>query len=310
MQKQHFYANGKLLISGEYLVLKGARSLAIPLKFGQDLQIKTKNTTTEPVLYWKSYENKLLWFELILSLPNFELIESSDRLIAEKLIHILKTAYKNNPAFIKEGQSYLASSHMNFDKNWGLGSSSTLINNIANWTKVDPYYLLEKSFGGSGYDIACARSDKPIFFKLNKGKPEIESIEFSPPFQKNLFFVYLGEKQISSESIKQFESQNASSENYISEISEISLKMSQSNNLQDFQKLMLRHEKIMSGILNKKRIKEKYFLDFQGEIKSLGGWGGDFILVASKDSYEFVRNYFYKKGLDVIFKYREIAISC
>jgi len=307
LQKQHFFSNGKLLISGEYLVLKEARALAIPLKFGQDLQIKTKKNTENPVLYWKSYENKSLWFELMLSLPDFELIESSDHLIAETLVNILKIAHKNNPTFIEEGQSYLASSHMNFNKNWGLGSSSTLLNNIANWTSIDPYDLLNESFGGSGYDIACASANSPIFFTLEQGKPKIEPVDFRPSFQDNLYFVYLGKKQSSAESIKQFKFKDKHSQNFISEISDISLKMAQTNNLKEFQNLMFQHEEIISEVINQKKIKETQFSDFPGEIKSLGAWGGDFIMVATEESYEFVRSYFSSKCLDVVFRFNEIT---
>ena len=306
MQKQHFFSNGKLLLSGEYLVLKGARALAIPLKFGQDLQIETKESLDKPILYWKSYENGSLWFELMLSLPDFELIESSDHLIAEKLINILKIAFNKNPCFIGKGQSYVVSSHMNFNKNWGLGSSSTLIKNIANWADIDPYNLLNKSFGGSGYDIACASADNPIFFTLDQGKPKIESIDFHPPFQENLYFVYLGKKQSSAESIKKYKSQNEPAKKFISEISEISLKMAQTNNLSEFQNLMFQHEEIISEVLNLKKIKEKQFPDFPGEIKSLGAWGGDFIMAATEESYESMKSYFSEKGLDVIFRFNEI----
>ncbi len=34
-----FYSNGKLLITGEYVILDGALSLAIPSVFGQTLEI-------------------------------------------------------------------------------------------------------------------------------------------------------------------------------------------------------------------------------------------------------------------------------
>ena len=35
-----YYSCGKLLITAEYLVLKGAKGLAIPTKYGQKLSIK------------------------------------------------------------------------------------------------------------------------------------------------------------------------------------------------------------------------------------------------------------------------------
>ena len=34
-----FYSNGKLLLTGEYVVLDGATALAIPTKYGQYLEI-------------------------------------------------------------------------------------------------------------------------------------------------------------------------------------------------------------------------------------------------------------------------------
>ena len=39
MESQSYYSNGKLLITGEYAVLDGALSLALPTKFGQELNV-------------------------------------------------------------------------------------------------------------------------------------------------------------------------------------------------------------------------------------------------------------------------------
>ena len=57
----NFYSHGKLLLTGEYVVLDGALSLAIPTRFGQDLLVKPIENS---ILLWKSYdENKAIWFE-------------------------------------------------------------------------------------------------------------------------------------------------------------------------------------------------------------------------------------------------------
>lgn len=305
MQKQQFYSNGKLLISGEYLVLKGATALAVPVKLGQGLHIEEKRSNKE-ILYWRSYENDLLWFEIILSLPEFELIETSDRLIGDKLINILKSAYKRNPGFIKKKLSYIVNTQLSFNKDWGLGSSSSLINNIANWSQTNPYDLLGESFGGSGYDIACASSNQAIFFSLKENKPIVEKANFSPDFHQQLYFVYLGKKQFSSDSISEFEKQNFDDPNLLHEISEISKQMVSCKNLKKFQELIVDHETILSGILKRKKIKEEYFSDFHGAIKSLGGWGGDFMMVASALNSNEVKSYFDSKGLKIIFNYEDI----
>ena len=52
---QTFYSNGKLLITGEYVVLDGALSLALPTKFGQSLIIESIN---DQKLVWKSFDEK------------------------------------------------------------------------------------------------------------------------------------------------------------------------------------------------------------------------------------------------------------
>jgi hypothetical protein len=40
MATQTFYSNGKLLLTGEYVVLDGAEALALPTRFGQNLKVK------------------------------------------------------------------------------------------------------------------------------------------------------------------------------------------------------------------------------------------------------------------------------
>jgi hypothetical protein len=45
--KQTFYSNGKLLITGEYLVLDGAKAFAPPTKFGHNLNCRTRKTITK-----------------------------------------------------------------------------------------------------------------------------------------------------------------------------------------------------------------------------------------------------------------------
>ena len=44
-------SNGKFLLTGEYLVLKGATSLALPLKFGQSMEVETLDKN-ENLIHW------------------------------------------------------------------------------------------------------------------------------------------------------------------------------------------------------------------------------------------------------------------
>jgi hypothetical protein len=50
------------------------------------------------------------------------------------------------------------------------------------------------------------------------------------------------------------------------------------------------------------------FGDFNGGVKSLGAWGGDFILAASPDQDTQVKDYFETKGFQPVFSLKEIAI--
>ena len=71
-----FHANGKLLISGEYLVLEGALSLAVPTKKGQSLKF---DPTDISFLHWKSLDvNGKIWFEAKFNTEEFNIIETSD----------------------------------------------------------------------------------------------------------------------------------------------------------------------------------------------------------------------------------------
>ncbi|MBQ0741502.1 mevalonate kinase, partial [Aquimarina celericrescens] len=77
-------------------------------------------------------------------------------------------AHQLNPEVFT--QNYNFKTRLEFPKNWGLGTSSTLITNVSKWASVDPYQLLEKTFGGSGYDIACAKSEFPLVYSLENKK--------------------------------------------------------------------------------------------------------------------------------------------
>jgi hypothetical protein len=72
------------------------------------------------------------------------------------LISILHQGYLLNRNFITGSMGYNITTHLNFPKKMGTGNS-LLINNIAQWLQIDAFTLLNNSFGGSGYDIACAK---------------------------------------------------------------------------------------------------------------------------------------------------------
>ena len=44
-----FYSNGKVLLTGEYAVLNGSLSLALPSIYGQYLEVKNNESPRQPV---------------------------------------------------------------------------------------------------------------------------------------------------------------------------------------------------------------------------------------------------------------------
>ena len=312
---RRYYSNGKLLITGEYAVLDGALSLAIPTKFGQALEIETIN---ESKLYWKSLDEKgLVWFKNEFELNNNGILKPTRKLsektnhISERLIEILIAAKKLNPAFLNIGYGFKITTKLDFPKHWGLGTSSTLINNISQWAQIDAYALLDMTFGGSGYDIACAQHNTPITYQLTSLKNaqvdrQIKSVPFNPPFKEHIYFVYLNQKQNSREGILRYKENKVEQfKNIISEIDEITLKLIKSASLSVFENLLTQHEVLVSKLIKIEPIKERLFSDFNGSIKSLGAWGGDFILVASENNPEV---YFKSKGYHTILNYNDMSL--
>jgi mevalonate kinase len=296
-----FYSNGKLLLTGEYLVLDGALSLAIPTTYGQSLAV-TK--TDAPNIIWESLDhNDKLWFRCEFD-SRLNIKNQSNHEIAKQLQNILQAAKKQKPSLFLEG-GWNCNTKMSFPSDWGLGSSSTLLNNIAQWLGVDAYQLLEDTFGGSGYDIACAQHNTPISYQIKNKEPLIKEIPFDPSFKQQLYFIYLNKKQNSRDGISQYKKNRADHSEALNQISQISTQFTRCSSLESFEKLIMQHEQIISKILAMVTVKEKLFADYFGAIKSLGAWGGDFVLATGN---EHTAAYFKKKGYATVIPFQEMCL--
>jgi len=313
-----FYSQGKLLLTGEYVVLDGAIALAVPSIYGQSLDIEKGEVG---MLKWSSLdENGDLWFEVEFELKGSEIIDSRTPRndVSDRLLEILNAAKQLNPEFLLDLKGYHITTELGFPKNWGLGTSSTLITNIASWAKVDAYKLLKMTFGGSGYDIACAKANESLTFQLIKkdnailnqvqdeSTQDIKSVYFDPAFKDHIYFVHLNQKQNSRDGIKQYRKNTSDKSSLIKKINAITQQMISCESLVEFQKLMDDHEALISEVINERPIKSSMFSDFNGSIKSLGAWGGDFVMVASKDN---PTAYFESKGFTTILSYSEMVLA-
>lgn len=306
-ENKRFYSNGKLLLSGEYLVLDGATALAMPVKYGQSLELAQLQNNN--LLRWEAYVMNKLWFFVEYNIENLSIIKTNMKSVAEKLIKILKTLLDAHPEF-KEKLKARIVTNTNFDNEWGLGTSSTLISNLAYLASTNPYKLLQSVSNGSGYDIAAARQNSAFLFtKLKNSEPEIQEVELNNNYTNNLYFVYLGKKQNSEKEVSNYLRNNSVTSKTISEISSISRAITEAKNTVELNYLLKEHEKIISSIIGQESIQDKFFSDFNGQIKSLGAWGGDFILASTLNDAEYVNDYFKNKGLKTIFHYQDIIIK-
>lgn len=301
---KHFHANGKLLLSGEYFVLDGALALAVPTKQGQSLIVEEQESFAH--ISWESLDAEgNTWFKALFSARDLDLISTSDDAMARRLQQILEAAQRQNPSFLPYGA--IIKTELEFPREWGLGTSSTLLYTIAEWANIDAYQLLFETFGGSGYDLACAGADSAIFYRLDDKKPVFHNFPFQPIFIDNLYFVYLDKKQNSREGIAHYRKKVKDAPELVQKISALTEKMSRASNLSEFEAILKTHETIVSETLEMKRAKDLYFSDYWGEVKSLGAWGGDFVLVTSEKSQKETTTYFAEKGFEICLPFSNLV---
>jgi mevalonate kinase len=304
-----FYAHGKLLLTSEYVVLDGALALALPTQKGQKLEIKESDLAPGTLL-WKSYDHEnQVWFEMIWDIPSRNVLRSSDDKIAANLAKILDAIETLHPGFPSPEVSWEINSRLEFPATWGLGSSSTLIASLAEWAKVNAFVLLNQTIGGSGYDIACAHASGPVFFQLKNGHPVVETAPFQPNFLDQLIFVYQEKKQSSKEGIYRYqERKNRGILPNIQAFNELTKSISNAETLKEFEEGVQKHEIMISELIDLPPVKTALFPDYPGAIKSLGAWGGDFLIATCPDGFEEGSHYFQKKGFSTFFSYDKIIL--
>jgi mevalonate kinase len=293
----NYSASGKLLLFGEYLVLKGSECLAIPLRYGQRMKVES---TQNNFIKWTSKVEDEVWFSSCFSKDLVSYYNATDRPKAEILLNLLKLIKSQKPDLFREGISFRI--FADYPLEWGLGSSSTLISLLAQWCGIDPYFLLEKSFGGSGYDIACCSANSPIIYRIkdNQAAP----ISLSPEITSKLLFVYSKEKQSSADEVKRFKAIRITEED-IYKMDKIVSSAAKSEYISDFERLVIESENLISGILGYPAIKGNKFNDYPFTVKSLGAWGGDFFMATYRNENE-ARDYFNHLGYSVHFNYSQL----
>lgn len=300
-----YYSNGNLILTGEYFVLIGATSLVVPLKFGQKMKVKME-LSDHDVIIWETYEFNNLWFKAIYKTNGLEILQTNNMKKSIWIRDLLKLTEKLKPDTFEKQIKYTIRCDIQYNFNWGWGSSSNTINNIATWAGIDPFELNRLITGGSGYDIAASITAYPFLYRINNCESEILPVSFDPIFKDSVYFIYREKKQSTTDSLKQNYKLLLKNKPEIENITELTGEILHCDNIKDFMKYMVKHEEITSKMLGSPRLKNQCFNDFKGEVKSLGAWGGDFFMVATNLEYREVLKYFHERGFHTIFRFEDI----
>lgn len=298
-----YFSPGKLLLSSEYAVLDGALALAVATKPGQELVADEKSDGNSKV-FWSAKHQGKDWLSAEIDYRNWEVLSSNNPEAAEFVVKVLRNLQRLSEEKFHSDASYHLTTNLEFPADYGLGSSSTLMTNLSKWAGTDAFALNEKSLGGSGYDVAVAMEEAAILYRNSENGREIEKVEFSPEFRNELIFIHLNQKQNSREGIGLYRAKEKSQQ-LIDEFSELTMKIYQAETLAEFSRLMEIHEKKLSDFLQTKTAKALHFADCPAFIKSLGAWGGDFVM---SQKFEGWQHYFSAKGFKTIFEWDELIL--
>lgn len=299
---QKIFSPGKLLLTSEYFVLDGALALAVPTQLGQVFFYEERNDHQHLVI-WEAKHLEKNWLRVVIDYQNWTIIETNLKDAGEFVWKVLKQVQLLSSEKLQGSESYFIQTNLEFPANFGLGSSSTLMNNLSEWANVDAFLLNEKCLGGSGYDIAIAQKKSAILYQT-KPMRMVEKVHFNPSFKNEIIFIHLNQKQDSRAGIKHYRSLGKK-ESLIQDFSEITQRVLTTDDISTFSSLMTAHENKIAEALNLTTVKENFFADYGGFVKSLGAWGGDFVMASKLDDYQA---YFQQKGFSSIFEWRDLIV--
>lgn len=302
--ENQFYAKGKLLFTAEFMILHGAKALAVPLNRGQSLTLQPKHIAGR--LRWVAKYGFITWFDTTLKLPEMSILSSSSQARSENLVFMLQQLQEIHPGFDRELAENDVVTDLEFDPAFGFGSSSTLTSLLAQWAEIDPLQLHFRISKGSGYDVACAGSDTALLYQVINEMPVAEPVEFNPPFADQMWLVYLGHKQDSAQSVAAFLERYKPKQEDIDRFSGLTCSFLNAADTNELGEVITEHEKRLAAILDIPPVGETIFPDLDGYAKSLGAWGGDFVLLVTDWSEKKLSDYLQAKGIHQWFAFNEL----
>jgi hypothetical protein len=131
----------------------------------------------------------------------------------------------------------------------------------------------------------------------------VNSVSWNPSFHDKLYFVHLDKKQKSASEVVRYKDLQFDRESEAKWFTDHNKQLLRIDNLIDFNDWIEQHESRLSSILGMKPVKSE-FADFSGALKSLGAWGGDFVLATGTEAID----YFTSRGFKTIVPYKEMVL--
>lgn len=268
----------------------------MPTSFGQQLSVKSHQGPEHVLWEALDHENRQ-WFTAGFDHEG-RVLHGSSAAMAEKLQGFLAPVRNSNvwnaPVRVQ--------TKVDFPRLWGLGTSSTLCALLAQWAEIDAL-TYRKLHGGSGYDLACAQASGAISYALVDGEPEVLSVQL-PEVLQSVVFVYRGAKQQTDSSL-QLVGRKPFSAAQCEEITQLSEGFLQANSFDELESIIEQHELLIANHLELERAIEGPFKGIRGQVKSLGGWGGDFVMLTR---FEENRQWLEANGFNAIIPFETMAL--
>lgn len=197
-----YFSHGKILLAGEYAVMCGVEALAFPVKAGQWQHVWEMQAKGVSKLVWQSKDaDGTVWFECRIDTDIMHVAETGDQELSDTLLKLLSYIKQQKPSLFLH-KNIRIETECEFNRTYGLGSSSTLVCNLAKWSGVDAFELQEHVFGGSGYDIAVGNLGKPLVYWREQTFPNWSSWQLPADLTHGWYLAFPGQKQNSREALK------------------------------------------------------------------------------------------------------------
>lgn len=279
-----YFSHGKVLLAGEYAVLSGVEALALPVRAGQWQHVWEMPAKGVSKLVWQSKDvDGNVWFECRVDTDIMHISETNNQVYADTLLRLLMHI-KDQKAELFLHKNIRIETECEFDRSFGLGSSSTLVCNLAKWSGVDAQELQQRVFGGSGYDVAVGNLGRPLVYWLENNESNWSSWQLPADFTQNWYLAFPGEKQNSRESLSSVKTQLEKMSSDIALLQQMNAciqAIKTPRSLPMLEAMLEMWQALLSQRLDLPRPYETLGVSpvKGGLCKYLGAWGGDVLLI-------------------------------